>query len=532
MRSKTERDLLLAIAKSADPTSIDVLKILGAKPHAKQIAFLEAQEDECLFGGSRGGGKTWTLVVLALVLGIWYPGIKILLVRKSYPELKNTVVAELARFAFGKALGCIWNQTDMTLRFPNGSLLQCSYIDSLPDAAHFQGTEWQAILIDELSLLIPSALPILRETLRGGASGFPHIIRATANPGGPSHGYVKSHFVDATDHGQQVVTGADGRTTRYVPSTVYDNVVNVGDAYVRLLEGIEDPARKKAMLDGDWSAFAGQVFQEFSRHRHVVPRIALPPAWRRWCGIDYGFAAPFAAVWIATDNDGRAWVYREAYERGLGPDEQARQILSVEREAGEEVVHFVDPSTQAKLTATAPSIQEMYAMAGLGTAPADNDRLAGWQSVHAFLAEAPICQLHAALRDGNEWRGETCPRLHVLEGCAPNLVRTLPDLPYDPVRVEDVDTKAEDHLADALRYVLHTLSAGSRVVTGSMGFAADEHRRVEFADAARQVSGDWIETPHEDERPEWARQPKTEGIGATRRSPFAPPKEEDDDGSD
>jgi hypothetical protein len=294
------------------------------------------------------------------------------------------------------------------------------------------------------------------------------------------------------------------------------------------------------MLEGDWSAFAGQVFQEWSRARHVVPRITLPASWRRWCGIDYGFAAPFAAVWIATDNDGRTWVYREAYKRGLGPDEQARQILSVEREAGEkETVHFIDPSTAAKLTATAPSIQEMYALAGLGTQCADNDRLSGWQSVHHYLAEAPICQVHAAQRDRDEWRGDTCPRLHVLEGCAPNLVRTLPDLPYDPVRVEDVDTRADDHISDALRYCLHSLGAGGRPVLYGAFARADEptqrppSERAEFRQAMEQVGpGDWIEAPTPDDRPAWSKQPATSGVGATQCSPFAPRKEEDDDVAD
>jgi hypothetical protein len=525
-----------SIADQLDPSGIDVLKLLGAQPHAKQMAFLRAQEDEVLGGGSRGGGKTWTLVVLALCLGIWYPGIRILLCRRSYPELKATVVAELARLGFGKKLGCVWSQQEMSLRFPNGSLCQLTYIDSISDLARFQGTEWQAILLDEAGLLIAEALPTLRETLRGGAPGMPHIIRLTANPGGPSHGYLKSHFVDATDHGQRVVTGVDGRSTRFQPFSVYDNTANVGDAYVRLLEGIEDPARRAAMLEGDWSAFAGQVFQEWSRARHVVPRITLPASWRRWCGIDYGFAAPFAAVWLAIDVDGRAWCYREMYQRGLGPDEQARWILSVEREAGEqETVHWIDPSTAAKLTATAPSIQEMYAMEGLGTQAADNDRLAGWQSVHSYLAEGPICQVHAAQRDRDEWRGDTCPKLHVLEGCAPNLVRTLPDLPYDPVRVEDVDTRADDHISDALRYVLHSLGAGGRpVFHGAFASDAQPQRppseRAEFRQAmAQATAGDWVETERPDDRPAWSKQPATSGVGATQRSPFARAQEDNDE---
>src|ERR1017187_8951641 len=142
------------------------------------------------------------------------------------------------------------------------------------------------------------------------------------------------------------------------------------------------------------------------------------------------------------------------YERGLSPAQQARRIIEAEHRAGERsVVHYIDPSTAAQVHAEAPSIQQMYHTEGLGTAPADNNRLAGWQAVHAYLAEGPICPFHAALRERDEWRGDTCPKLHVVEGTCPNLVRTLPALPYDPVRVEDVDTKADDHIADAARYL-------------------------------------------------------------------------------
>jgi hypothetical protein len=376
------------------------------------------------------------------------------------------VIAELAKRGFGRRLGCKWNGTELELRFTNGSLLKCGYVDSLVDTAQYQGTEWQAIIIDELGLLVPEALPILRETLRSSNPAVPVVgIRATANPGGPSHTYVKTHFVDATDDGRKVVTDEQGLTTRFIRASVRDNP-HIDRKYVRRLEGIEDPARRKAMLEGDFSAFAGQVFQEWDPARHIVgPRkdVHIPAEYRRFAGIDYGFSAPWAVLWAAVDQDGRMWAYREMYERNLSPSEQARRILDAERKAGEKyVIHFIDPSTQAKIHAEAPSILEMYYAEGLPCIPADNERLAGWQTLHSYLSEGPICQFHAALRERDEWRGNTCPKFHVVEGTCQNLCRTLPSLPYDPVRVEDVDTKAEDHIADATRYLCAGVSGGLR----------------------------------------------------------------------
>ena len=208
------------------------------------------------------------------------------------------------------------------------------------------------------------------------------------------------------------------------------------------------------MLDGDWSAFGGQ-FSEWSQFRHIVPRdaMSLAPSWRRYCGIDFGFAAPFCALWGAIDNDGRWWIYRESYEKGLAPEEQAKRIMKAEAKDGW-VAHFIDPSTVAKPTGGL-SVFEMYALAGLSAvALAVNDRIPGWQQVHKALADGPLCLYHAHLAEKGEWSGNSCPRLHVLDGAAPNLCRTLPDAPYDPIRVEDLDTKCEDHAVDSLRYLI------------------------------------------------------------------------------
>lgn len=457
--------LARALRQTIDPSSIDVFGKMRYKPTPKQQEFHDATEFDVVFGGSRGGGKSVGLLMEGIRRCVHHPGLRALALRRTYPELKATLLAELARYGFARRLGATWNGGDYELRFPNGSVLRFGYCDSLADTARYQGTSWGLLLIDELTLMVPGCVEILRETLRSGDEGATVIgIRSSCNPGGPSHTTIKTNYVEATEYGSHVVTDEHGRTVRYIPAKVTDNP-HVGKDYVKVLEAIPDPARRKAMLDGDWSAFGGQVFAEWSQHRHVVPRgaVSLAPAWRRWCGIDFGFAAPWCALWAAQDGDGRWWVYREEYQKGLSPTEQAERILDIERQTHEEVIHFIDPSTVAKATGGL-SVSEMYAIAGLGCALATNDRLPGWQSVHAALADGPLCLYHQDLAEKGEWSGDSCPMLHVLDGAAPNLVRTLPDLPYDTVRVEDVDTKVEDHAADALRYLIHSTGSTARPV--------------------------------------------------------------------
>ena len=419
-----DRALARALHETITPAAVDALGKLRWKPTAKQLAFHNATEDEVLFGGSRGSGKTACAVMEAIRLCSCYPGLP----RPRHPPQLSTTEEHRHRrappsVASPASSERCWNGTDLELRFTNGSMLKCGYVDSLVDTAQYQGTEWQAIVIDELGLLVPEALPILRETLRSSNPAVPVIgIRATANPGGPSHTYVKTHFVDATDDGRKVVTDEQGLTTRFIRASVRDNP-HIDRKYLRRLEGIEDPARRKAMLDGDFSAFAGQVFQEWSADRHIVgPRrtSTCQPNGAGSAGLIMA-SVPFGRVYgrAATGTDASGPTARCTSATCRLPSRRAR-ILAAEAKAGEKYVgHFIDPSTVAKVHATAPSVLEMYWAEGLPAIPADNERLSGWQTLHSYLAEGPICPWHAALRHRDEWRGDTCPRVHAIEGTCP-----------------------------------------------------------------------------------------------------------------
>jgi len=443
------------VADSMDPGGVDVFAVLKYRPTEKQRAFHESQEYDVCFGGSRGCGKSLGLLMDAISRSVHTPGLRCLMLRRTYPELKSSLLAELARHGFARKLGARWNSTENLLSFPNGSVIQFGYCDALADTSRYQGSSWGLLCNDEMTLMLPAAVEILRETIRSGDEGRSVVgIRSSCNPGGPGHTTIKTNYVEATSYGERVVTDSHGRSVKYIPSTAKDNV-HIGKDYLRVLDAIPDEARRKAMRDGDWSAFGGQFFSEWSPFRHVVPRDAmtLAPSWRRYCGIDFGFAAPFCALWAALDGDGRWFVYRELYAKGLSPEQQAHAIMKAEKGDGW-VAHFVDPSTVAKPTGGL-SVFEMYALAGVSSiALAVNDRIPGWTQVHKALADGPLCLYHAHLAEKGEWSGTSCPMLHVLDGAAPNLCRTLPDAPYDNVRVEDMSTTCEDHACDSLRYLI------------------------------------------------------------------------------
>jgi hypothetical protein len=427
----------------------EVFARLGYVPTARQAEFHDATEYDILYGGAAGGGKTKALLMDDLRDAIRYPGIRIGAFRRTFDELAESLLKELETVNYAAVLGARWNGSKHNLIFPNGSMIRFRYARTVEDATLRQGGEYQKITVDERTLMAPGVVDALKERLRSSNVKLPVVgCRSGSNPGGASHAEVKGRFIDGTERGQHVVTDEFGFTVRYIPAKVTDNP-HVDADYLRVLDAIPDPQRRKAMKDGDWDVFAGQFFSEWRRALHVVDDFDVPTEWRRVRGVDYGYAAPWAVEWIAQDQDKRVWVYRELYRSGVIETEQARLIHDAEH-LDPPVRGYGDPSMWAK-TGSAPSPATAYADAGVQLERAVNDRVVGWQQVHSFLSrKGPACAVHHAAGL------EECPMLHVFASCG-DLIRTLPALPHDARRVEDVDTTAEDHAPDALRYGLMSL---------------------------------------------------------------------------
>lgn len=468
-------DVLELLADKLDPPPIDVLGTLGFEPNCAprtearkagrplppfcgqcpQEQFLAATEYDVGYGGALGGGKTFGLVLIGLIAAATYPQITVGAFRRTYPELEANFIKELSRLGFAKKLGGDWKTAKRELHLPNGSVLMCRYCETMADATRYQGAEFQLLLIDERQHMPPDVVEFLKSRIRSGLAHVPVLgLRSTFNPGGIGHASVKTDYVDATDHGDHIVTDPEtGRLRRFIPAKATDNP-NLNAEYIKDLNSLP-PDLRAAFRDGSFDVFAGQVFGEWRHDRHVVPRFTIPPEWRRLAGVDYGYAAPWCTLWMAVDPDGRVWVYRERYETQVGETEQAKRILADEASEPEDRLpaRYADPSMW-RTTGEGLPIASVYAQNGVALHPANNERIAGWQRVHTYLADGAACRYHRA----QGW--ETCPMLHVLDGTAPNLVRTLPAVPYDKHRVEDVDTDSEDHGVDSLRYALMGIGGG------------------------------------------------------------------------
>ncbi|WP_051291316.1 phage terminase large subunit [Fictibacillus gelatini] len=427
---------------------------INYRPTEKQGMYHSSTADEVLYGGAAGGGKSKATVMEALQLCLEHPNTNAYLFRKTYPELRDTLIAE-AMNSIPKEIGK-YNDSKKTYFLINGSELRFRYCQSENDRFKYQGAEIHWLFIDELTHFSKTVYDYLKTRLRANKRlGIKPKVRCTSNPGGVGHGWVKAYFIDIGEpfkiHERQIESKTLGKTQikkiQYIPAYATDNP-HITDDYIFELEQ-KPEALKKALLFGDWNVFEGQVFTEWMnspnperRYTHVIEPFRIPDGWHKFRSFDYGYSRPFSVGWWAVDYDGRLYRYREWYgctgEPNVGlklsPTEIAKGIK--EREAGDgNIIGFADPSIWSK--DRGESVADIMLKEGVTWLKADNDRLNGKMQVHNRL----------------KFDENGIPMLYVFSTCKDS-IRTIPNLPYSETKVEDIDTDAEDHAYDDWRYAL------------------------------------------------------------------------------
>lgn len=444
-------------------------------PTIKQRMFHMSICDEVLYGGAAGGGKSRAIVQDAFARCMYYTGTTAVLFRRSYPELEATLIKEASRMI--PASLAKFSQTRHEYKFINGSTMMFRHCESEKDMTDYQGLEIQWLYFDELTHFPKEVYDFLKSRLRAKKElGVSPCVRSASNPGGPGHGWVKSYFVDVAPYGdiyrEKIWVTARNRfetvTRQYIPALATDNP-HIDGRYVRELEK-KPPALRSALLFGHWDAFEGQVFTEFKNdpknyltrlNTHVIEPFTIPLHWKRYRGFDFGYSRPFAVVWVTVSPSNVCYVYREWYGSKskdnyglkLTPSEIAQGINDIEKAEAKDGIRFLgiaDPSIfdesrgESIAEKMMPHAYNGTQAGGVVFDKGDNTRLAGKMQIHNRLAF-------------NE-NGE--PGLYIFNNCT-ELIRTLPNLPYSVNKPEDVETdNTEDHLYDALRYVLMAWPVG------------------------------------------------------------------------
>ena len=440
------------------------------RPQPKQALMMSRSEYEGFYGGAAGGGKSDYLLCEAL-RQVHIPHYRAIIFRKDFGQASELINRSLVLYkaAFPAA---VYNQTKHFWKFPSGSEIWFGSMHNTKDKLKYQGKRYDFIGFDELTHFTFDEYSYMYSRNRPGGEGTRVYRRATGNPGGIGHGWVKQYFVKAAEPGTPVITKIQSvdqcgkiqvfeRSKIFIPSKVYDNkeLLKNDPQYVANLSQLSADD-KAALLEGNWDTFSGQVFTEWinnpdnygtnnQKWTHVIDEFRVPDSWKIIRGFDFGYSKPFSVGWYAVDHDGRLYRIREYYgctktnNEGvkLTPQEIAKKIKAVEyvdeNLKRKKIYGVADPSIWDK--SRGESIAEMMESCGVYFEKGDNSRLAGKMQFHYRLAFDEI----------------GIPMMYIFKNCK-NFIRTIPDLVYSDRDVEDIDTTQEDHIYDECRYVLMT----------------------------------------------------------------------------
>jgi hypothetical protein len=434
-------------------------EVVFAPNAGPQTEFLAASEQEVLYGGAAGGGKSYGLLADPMRY-FDNPNFNGIILRRTNDELRELLwkSQELYPKAFQ---GAKWQEKKSQWTFPSGAKLWLTYLERDQDVLRYQGQAFTYIAFDELTQYAsPFAWTYMRSRLRTTDQTLPIYMRGTTNPGGPGHGWVKKMFIDPApankkfiakdlDSGNDLVypegharAGEPLFHRRFIPASLYDNPYLTEDgAYEANLLSLPEMQRRQ-LLEGDWGVADGAAFSEFRPNVHVIEPYDIPSEWVRFRSCDYGYSSYSAVHWFAIDPSyGTLINYRELYLSKHTGRDLARAVLEAE---GSEKMQYgvLDSSCWHNRGQIGPSIAEEMIALGCRWRPSDRTngaRIAGKNRLHEVLKVDEVTEL---------------PGIQFFNTCR-QIIADLPVLPSDPRGTDDIDPRyATDHAYDSVRYAV------------------------------------------------------------------------------
>lgn len=481
--------------------------MLQLKLHEKQGIAYQSPATEILYGGAAGGGKSHLFRAASIAWCVQIPGLQVYFFRRTYPDLFDNHMSGpqsfpvlLAPFVKRGLAKINWGKLD--IEFANGSAIHLRHCQYPKDVYKYQGAEIHVLVIDELTQWERLMYTFLRSRLRmvgltlmmpaALVGMFPRALLG-ANPGGIGHNWVKAEFVSLAKPYAitQMPKSEGGMRRQFIPALMEDNPSLMEDdpEYEGKLEGLGDPALVKAMRSGDWDIVSGGMFDDlWKRAVHVIPPFQIPRSWRIDRSFDWGSSRPFSVGWWAESDGTTAQVFDRNTGKLVSRTFPPGSLFRIDEWYG--WTGRADEGTKALAVEVARGILERERsgdLAGLQIEPGPADS-------SIFDVENGMCIAKDMLDVGVEWteadkspgsringaekmrkylKASTTfshdePHLYVFNNCVHGFIRTVPVLPRDERKRDDVDTDAEDHAYDESRYRVLAPPAG-RWGTGKRG---------------------------------------------------------------
>lgn len=407
----------------------------AGQANPKQQQFFKSRALFTAYGGAKGGGKTWAIRTKALLGAYNYAGIRILIMRRSYRELQSNHIEPMLKIAIPELFS--YNGSLHSMFFINGSIIHFGHWQGVLSENEYNGQEYDWIFIDEATQFSFRSFQFIGGMLRG-ANDFPKRMYLSCNPGGIGHNWVKRLFIDKIYYENLENPEESERPEDYtfIPATVEDNtaLLKSSPGYLRLLSAMPEDLRK-AYRYGDWEALKGSYFSEFKREKHCTEPFSIPKHWKRYISFDYGLDM-FALLWIAVDERGRAYVYRELRKKGLIVSAAARLARNMS-ENEDIIMNIAPPDMRQTQKDSGRSLAELFAAEGLPLVFASNERVKG----HLLIKEALNTEI-----DGK-------PAL-VIFSSLKGLIEDISSIEADASNPSDCAIEPHEctHSIDALRY--------------------------------------------------------------------------------
>lgn len=454
-----------------------------------QKKFLTCPAWECLLHGNRGGGKTDVLIMDYLQgvgqgYGQDYRG---LLLREATTELGD-VIAKCKKWIPRIFPTAKYNGSRKIWTFEEGETLWLNYARTEDDYEQYHGHEYPWIGWEELTNHpLPNVYLKLMSCNRSSNPDIPKKYRATCNPSGPGHQWVKSRFIDAIKVGKILreeleveYPDANGEmikeifvvTRSHVQSLASENkaLLNADPMYMAKIFALtqDDDMLRKAWIDGSWDLIMGGFFTDvWDKNIHVLEPFTIPHGWRLTRSFDWGSSKPWAVTygfeangeqpdveglpyiprgsiivpnevygWNGNVNEGDMAISSVMAERIITVDDTLFTEYGIKCTPGPADTQIWEVRDGSSIAANLASHGCKWTRAYKGS----GSRVAGWSIIRQMLGAAKRGELEK-------------PHLYFFDQ-AQHHIRTLPLMQRDKKKPEDIDTDLEDHAMDSLRYLL------------------------------------------------------------------------------